>query len=130
MNKEKSAIFTFPEGVKIMGKPRMVRSDAWRGRKCVDVYWKYKDELVRQAKKKVVTVGDNIDLCFYIKIPESWSKNKKKEMYLQPHQGKPDLDNLIKGFLDALKVKDQEVFAIIAKKLWSYDNEIVYRENY
>jgi Holliday junction resolvase RusA-like endonuclease len=35
-------------------------------------------------------------------MPPSWSKKKRVAMAGQPHKNKPDLDNLIKAFKDAL----------------------------
>jgi Holliday junction resolvase RusA-like endonuclease len=43
-------------------------------------------------------------------MPASWSKKKREEMDRQPHQNKPDLDNLIKAFKDALLSEDSGVW--------------------
>lgn len=39
-------------------------------------------------------------LLFWFSMPQSWSKKKKKEMINHFHFSKPDVDNLIKFYLD------------------------------
>lgn len=101
-----------------MGKPRMVHSDRWNERKCVMEYWGYKDKLVLQARNKNYKVGTGIDIIFFIPMPDSWTKKKQEEMNGKPHQQKPDIDNLLKAFLDSLCETDAHIWTIKAKKLW------------
>lgn len=103
-----------------VAKPRMTRSDAWKGRKAVQKYWKFKDELRRLAEEQRFELPDAYEILFYIKMPESWSEKKKKEMEGGCHQQKPDLDNLVKAVNDCLKEKDQTVYDIRAIKKWGY----------
>lgn len=42
----------------------------------------------------------------------------------QPHQQKPDIDNLIKGILDALCDDDAFVYEVHASKEWTYSGFI------
>ena len=52
-------------------------------------------------------------------MPKSWSKKKKAAHVGKPHQVKPDLDNVLKGFMDALRTEDASVYAVSASKFWS-----------
>lgn len=52
-------------------------------------------------------------------MPKSWSARKRQGMNGSMHQSKPDIDNLIKAFLDALCEDDSYVYEIHAKKVWS-----------
>tara|TARA_R100000406_G_scaffold95172_2_gene88741 strand:- start:582 stop:953 length:372 start_codon:yes stop_codon:yes gene_type:complete len=110
-------IFSVP----IMGKPRMTRADRWKKRPVVERYWRYKDELIRQAKDKNYKPGNTLDIEFCIPMPKSWSLKKKAEYAGEPHQNKPDLDNLLKGFLDCLMDEDKMVHTINARKTWMYE---------
>lgn len=56
---------------------------------------------------------------FYIKMPKSWSKKKCDAMFLQPHQQRPDIDNLCKAVMDALCDDDSYIYELNAKKVWN-----------
>ena len=102
-----------------MGKPRMTQSDRWKHRKCVDNYFAYADEMRKQANDQKFVLGDRFTISFYIDMPKSWSQKKRDQMVLQPHQQKPDIDNLLKAVMDALKKDgDQSVFEVHAIKYW------------
>ena len=101
-----------------MGKPRMTRADSWKRRPVVLRYWRYKDELRRQAEAHGYTPGYELHIEFYIPCPKSWSKKKVAEMAGKPHQQKPDIDNLLKGFMDCLLDEDKKVWNIRASKYW------------
>ncbi len=108
-------------------KPRMTRADAWKGRSCVERYWKYKNELSEIAKELKFdrTILYNFfHITFNIPMPATWSK-KKKEMFVRsPHLSKPDTDNLIKAFLDCLLLEDSTVYDYRVTKLWDYEGKI------
>lgn len=107
-----------------VGKPRMVRSDVWAGRKCVDDYWVFKKRLIFMANQKKYVVGDTLDIKFFVKMPESWSITKKKNNENRPHKAKPDTDNMIKAFLDSLCKNDSNVWKITASKYWARKGQI------
>lgn len=97
-------------------KPRMTRSDRWKKRDCVERYWAYKDQL-----RSLITPGDLPDsyhLIFILGMPASWSRKKRAAMLYQPHQAKPDKDNLEKGFLDCLFDDDAAVWDGRVSKIW------------
>lgn len=97
-----------------VAKPRQTRSDKWKQRPAVMRYRKFADE-VRAAG---VEIGDTLNVVFYLPMPASWGKRKRNEMHLQPHQQKPDIDNLVKALLDAVLDDDSHVYEIRAVKFW------------
>jgi Holliday junction resolvase RusA-like endonuclease len=97
-------------------KPRMVRSDSWKKRPIVLSYWAFKKELEPE-----------INIVFYLPMPESWSKKKKAEMDGKPHQQTPDGDNMIKSLQDCLCEQDNFIWKVSYEKRWSYKGKIVFR---
>jgi Holliday junction resolvase RusA-like endonuclease len=110
--------------IKPIGKPRMTQRDRWAKRKCVVEYFAYCDALRTWVSEYKLDLGATLDITFYIEMPKSWSKKKREAMYMQPHQSKPDLDNMVKAFCDALYDDDAGVYAIRCAKYWSNDSEI------
>ena len=102
-----------------VAKPRMTRSDRWKKRPVVLKYWQFKDALKEKAEQKNWNLSKEITIYFSIAMPKSWSKKKKKQMNLQPHQQKPDIDNLIKSVLDSLAEDDSYIYSVKAVKSWS-----------
>ena len=102
-------------------KPRMVKSDKYKKRPVVLNYWAFKDELSLKCKVQNVELGEELHVDFYIKMPKSWSKKKKAEMYLSPHKQTPDIDNLTKSLMDCLLKEDSHIWSINARKFW-YDH--------
>jgi len=105
-----------------MGKPRMTQRDKWKKRDVVERYYALKDQLNSQANKQHYTPGNSLRIFFYIQMPESWSKKKRDSLNGKPHQQKPDIDNLVKAFLDCLVKEDKGVYHIEATKYWVSDN--------
>lgn len=101
-----------------IGKPRMVKSDTWRKRPCVQRYWEYKDSIRYQLEQEGWEVGNQVQVLFVLPMPESWSKKKKERMLGVPHKQKPDIDNLVKAFLDACLEDDTPVWRVFAEKRW------------
>lgn len=108
-------------GITPIAKPRMTRSDKWKKRKCVLEYWAYKERLI-YGRVKVAPSGAHV--IFHLPMPKSWSNKKKLEMHGKPHTSKPDVDNLLKGFMDALFKNDAHVSDIKASKVWAYNGAI------
>jgi Holliday junction resolvase RusA-like endonuclease len=107
-----------------MGKPRMVRSDAWKKRKVVLRYWELKDEINRQANEQDFILPESFKVVFHVPMPKSWSKKKKRDMLGQKHQQRPDLDNYIKSLCDWLSPEDSYIWDIRATKLWAEEGKI------
>ena len=109
-----------------VSKPRMTRVDTWKKRPCVTRYWAYKDELNEKIKELDIKVQDELFLEFYMPMPKSWSKKKKLDLLNKPHQQKPDIDNLVKGVMDAIFKEDSHVHTIYAKKIWSNEASMTF----
>lgn len=120
--------------IKPIPKPRMTQRDKWSKRKCVTSYWEYKDLLQdilgdsQEFNNYINEIkGDGVlkNLTFCFTMPNSWSKSKKIKMLGSAHQNKPDLDNLIKAFIDCLFEQDNFIYKIDnVKKVWGDDNYI------
>ena len=98
-----------------VAKPRMTQSDKWKVRPATQRYWAYKDEIRRQ---KVYVPVTGAKVLFFLPMPKSWPKYHRLKMCGLPHQQKPDIDNLIKGLLDAIYQDDCVVWHIEASKFW------------
>lgn len=82
-------------------------------------YNKYKIDLLAEAKSKNFTHPQQGALIsFYIPMPKTWRKFKRKTMNFMLHQSKPDLDNLLKAYFDALLKEDKVISHYEAKKVW------------
>lgn len=79
----------------------------------------YKQELWLKAREAEFELPDGLfRVVFYIPVPASWSLKKKAAQHMKPHQSKPDTDNLIKAFFDALRKEDKAIWDHRATKLW------------
>ena len=56
---------------------------------------------------------------------DAFGKKKKAAHVGKPCQSKPDLDNVLKGFMDALRTNDASVYAVSASKFWSEQPGVV-----
>lgn len=100
-----------------LGKPRMTRRDQWQQRPNVAAYRAYCDEL--RLRLPHYELGQTLSIVFYLPMPRTWSQKKRAAMDLQPHNQKPDIDNLVKGFMDAFKTEDKHVAILHAEKYWA-----------
>lgn len=105
-----------------MGAPRMTRADAWKRRPVVERYHTYCDELRLRLPSYELPIV--LTLRFYIPMPKSWSNKKRFERLGSYCDQKPDIDNLVKGFMDAFKVEDKHVAELYAQKLWAEEGAI------
>lgn len=103
----------------------MTQSDRWNTRKPVADYYLYKDLLNIEARKQKFQLEDTLNIRFYIPMPKSWGFKKRQDMDGRPHQDKPDIDNLLKGFMDALSLEDKNVWSVVTHKYWGEDGMIV-----
>lgn len=103
-----------------LAKPRMTRSDKWRQRPCVLKYRAFKDE----CRLKKVKVYEAFKVTFFMPMPNSWNEKKKSAWEYTPHQQTPDIDNLVKGLLDAVLEDDSKVWQVLAVKRWSKNPRI------
>lgn len=105
--------------------PRQVRRDKWNPSKAVLKYRAFKDH-VRELGIEVPESG--AWLMFFIPMPPSWSRKKREQMLSQPHQQKPDVDNLVKALLDAIYESDCHIYDIRATKFWGETGKIIIEE--
>ena len=131
-----------PVEIKIdpVGKPRMTQSSKWIHKKpshtltksqlahlkALEKYRAFADELRLKCNLYGVKLVDRLQCEFYIKMPESWSKKKKLKMRGEPHQSKPDIDNICKAVMDSLLKDDSVIYRIQASKYWGNDGSIVF----
>lgn len=81
-----------------------------RRRLRIERYNQYKEDLrALVLEKKLSFPAIGAGLMFYFPMPVRWSKKKKALMHLQFHQQKPDVDNILKGFLDSIFAEDKRV---------------------
>lgn len=110
-----------------IGKPRMVKSDAWKKRPCVVRYWKFKDDLNFLCKRAGYVQGNELFATFRIPMPKSWPKSKRLKNLGMPHDQKYDLDNMIKAVGDCLlPLGDEKMHIISVNKVWSEHPSIVF----
>ncbi|MFK7696410.1 RusA family crossover junction endodeoxyribonuclease [Paenibacillus sp. HJGM_3] len=80
-------------------------------------YLSYKNEIgykLREMYPEPMKTPVAVNMTFWMPIPSSGSKRQQFEMNGRPHQKRPDIDNLIKGFFDAAN-----------KIVWQDDNLVV-----
>lgn len=110
-----------------VAKPRMTQRDKWKKRAVVERYRAYKDELKLLCWMcRWIPPEDNLEVTFVLPMPQSWSERKKRRTEGEPHKSRPDLDNLVKGFKDALLVEDSGVHTYNKiKKVWGRRGQII-----
>lgn len=101
----------------------MTQADKWKKRPRVMRYRQYADDLRRLAP---ALTWEPLSLHFVLPMPKSWSKKKRTLMKNRPHTQKPDLDNLIKAFKDALLKEDSVVWIYgLMIKTWGDEGCII-----
>lgn len=104
-----------------MAKPRMTQRDRWAKRPAVLRYFAFRDQ-VRARRVHLPDAGYHI--TFVIPMPKSWSARKRTAMDGQPHQQRPDKDNLEKALLDAVFGEDCRVWDGRCTKVWGARGKI------
>jgi Holliday junction resolvase RusA-like endonuclease len=109
-----------------VAKPRMTQSDKWKKRPVVQKYWDFKKELKMLCFLCRWQPKDDLEVTFVLPMPTSWSERKKKKTEGKAHKSRPDLDNLIKAFKDALLIEDSHVHTYHnMKKIWGRTGAII-----
>lgn len=106
-----SIFFRIPrEKLRAPGLKRLMR---------LEKYNQYKIDLLAEAKaKRFILPPVGASITFFIPVPPSWSKKKKKMHHGRFHQSKPDIDNLQKALLDSLMKEDKEIAHLEVQKRW------------
>lgn len=107
-----------------VAKPRMTHADTWKKRPIVLKYWAYKDDIKNWGKQNNFKLTSEICVRFYLPMPKSWSNKKKATMLYTPHKQRPDVDNLLKGLMDAFLEEDSHVHTVFAQKFWAVNGHI------
>lgn len=108
-----------------VAKPRMTQRDRWKKRASVLRYFAYRDAIRAQAG--TFQLLGTLTIAFYLPVPKSWSGVKKDRLIDKPHEQRPDLSNLIKGFEDCFDHlegwDDSMVWRINAQKRWTREGD-------
>lgn len=104
-----------------LGKPRQTQRDRWAKRPAVLRYRAFCDE-VRLNQIQLPDSGCHI--TFVLPMPDSWSKKKRAQLSGQPHQQRPDVDNLHKALMDAVFEEDSAVWDARITKIWGEKGQI------
>ncbi len=84
-------------------------------------YVKYMQDLKAEANRNLYFPRtDNFWMKFFIGMPKSWSKKKKKQLCFEPNLQKPDCSNFVKAIEDSLFEEDKIIWDFRASKFW-YD---------
>jgi Holliday junction resolvase RusA-like endonuclease len=108
-----------------MGAVRQTQADKWKNRPEVVRYRNFKNTLQDQAKQMNFICGETINMIFCVPMPISWSEKKRNENNKMPCKTRPDIDNYVKGFMDALLIEDGFVWKITAEKRYAFQGSII-----
>jgi Holliday junction resolvase RusA-like endonuclease len=96
-----------------------LRPEGRKRRDRLQKYNDYKDALFNAALELGFTFPDEYFwVTYFIPIPASWKKWRRREGNLRPHRSKPDKDNLDKAFFDGLLKADQVIWDSRSTKIW------------
>ncbi len=101
-----------------VGKPRQTQSDKWKKRPCVMRYRAWADKARAAAPKDLPVNLREVHLKIWLPFPKSWRPSIRGVLKDQPHQHRPDVDNLAKSCLDALFEHDECVSVLSVEKRW------------
>lgn len=101
--------------IKVMGKPRMTKQDAWAQRPRVQKYWRQCD-LIREPLG--ITRYDKFQGAGKITVT-AYFRTPAKALWGTPFRNTPDCDNILKGVCDALFADDKSLYSMLCEKYWS-----------
>jgi Holliday junction resolvase RusA-like endonuclease len=107
-----------------IGKPRMTKSDKWKKRPIVVYYRNWADAIRVACTGSADTKIDDksiygMRITFWFTTPSSWSAKKCKRAQGTFHRVRPDVDNCIKGVMDALFTLDSQISYIESFKMYA-----------
>lgn len=96
-----------------------LRKDGLNRRNRIERYNKYKVSLLAIAKQiRFTPVEQGMHIVFFLPVPKSLRTPQKIKLHLQLHRKRPDVDNILKGFLDGLLVEDNFIGDVRVTKRW------------
>jgi Holliday junction resolvase RusA-like endonuclease len=109
--------------------PRQSRRDKWAPSKAVQNYRAFRDHV---GYKITELPADFFHAVFVIPMSSSWSEKKKRGLVGQPHELKPDADNLVKALIDAVyrDREDSQVWNYATTKLWGFHGAIIISDDW
>lgn len=111
--------------IQAIGYVRRTRADKWKKRPIVMKYYHYKNLLSFLLNRMNYKQEKELNILFLLPIPQSLSSKKREELHLTQHNKKPDLDNLVKAFLDTATKQDNYISKVNAVKLYSLYPKII-----
>ncbi len=105
-------------------RPRVTKNGAYND----GAYTKYKRDiaLICKSKFELSTEALHLHVCFYFKIPKSWTKARKENPPF--HTSRPDVDNLVKSIKDALNgvayKDDSQIVSAFALKQYAENDGV------
>jgi len=119
-----------------MGAVRMTKSDTWklnpnhvderkRQRPAVTRYFDFKNKVSHSCNQFNFQIEGCLEIVFFLPMPESWSEKKKQKFNGFPHKKRPDVDNMLKGFMDALRAEDADIWNVKTEKRYAYKGSIL-----
>ena len=101
-------------------KPRQTRADVWRKRPAVMRYRAFADELRLAVRHRMFSIALPVHILFVMPAPKCGMSRVGKH-----HTSRPDVDNLLKAFTDALwPEEDSHVWDVRATKVWGKSGAI------
>ena len=122
--------------IEIPGKPIPLNRPRASKNRFYDSQYQVKENIVLYVNAHYGTLLPlehpiSIYMTFYMPIPISWSKKKKKLFIGQPHTATPDLDNLVKFVNDCFNgvfwQDDSLIAEINAQKVWAYEGLTIFQ---
>ena len=119
----------------ILGQPIPLKRPRFSGSK---VYNSQKSEMLlhylsiknQHGKQSLFSDPIHLDVTFIFQVPLSYTKKKQETLLNKPHQGRPDLDNLLKYVMDictgALYTDDRIVTSISAEKIYGLHPKTIF----
>ena len=90
--------------------------------------WEAKTQIGRQGLLKPIESPICLGMTLYVPMPKTWSKKRKETLFGKPVPTKPDLDNYLKFYMDALKGSlykdDNLVTQSFQEKIYSDDPRV------
>jgi Holliday junction resolvase RusA-like endonuclease len=119
-----------------MGAVRMTQSDKWklnpnhidpkkRQREVVTQYFNFRSKVLEQARQMNFELPEVLDIVFLVPMPFTWSEKKKVRNNKMPVKKRPDIDNYVKAFMDALSKEDGNIWKINAEKRYAFRGSIL-----